>query len=312
MKKTTYLLKGSIVIMAFSGLQISTFSQNVGINATGLAPDASAMLDVSSTSSGVLIPRMTAAQKTAIVAPATGLLIYQTNGTNGFYYWDGANWVMLFGPGGWSITGNAGTVAGTNFLGTTDAVQLDIRTANTIRFRLASGQYSIRSMGNGSAAIPVYSWNADADIGMFRGGTNILGFSTSGLERFRLSPTEAVFNELSYSYDFRVESNLQPDMFFVDASTNRIGINTLTPQHVVDFRTTGENIWLTYWENNMAGNIGAVAQWYNTNASNGNRVAMGVTNYSGSSYGAASLMGLSLNGTSTGQRWLWCGRRCKQ
>src|SRR5678815_3017362 len=54
------------------------FSQNVAINSTGSLPDASAMLDVSSTSKGFLMPRMTSAQRDAIVSPATGLTIFNT------------------------------------------------------------------------------------------------------------------------------------------------------------------------------------------------------------------------------------------
>ena len=61
----------------------------LGVHAqTGIGtttPDASAKLDISSTTKGFLAPRMTASQKTAITSPATGLLIYQTDTTPGFY-----------------------------------------------------------------------------------------------------------------------------------------------------------------------------------------------------------------------------------
>jgi len=63
-----------------------TFAQNVGINADGTEPNPSAMLDVKSTTKGLLPPRMLEAEKNAIVTPATGLLIYQTDGTAGYYY----------------------------------------------------------------------------------------------------------------------------------------------------------------------------------------------------------------------------------
>lgn len=45
------------------------FAQNIVINSTGTSPDASAMLDVQSTAKGMLIPRMTTAQRTAIASP---------------------------------------------------------------------------------------------------------------------------------------------------------------------------------------------------------------------------------------------------
>jgi hypothetical protein len=68
--------------------------KNVGINATGATPNASAMLDIVSTTSGVLIPRMTHHQMAIISSPATGLLVYSTD-TIGFYYYNGAAWVPL-------------------------------------------------------------------------------------------------------------------------------------------------------------------------------------------------------------------------
>jgi hypothetical protein len=98
----------------------------VGIGTT--TPTASSILDVTSTTKGLLTPRMTAAQKTAISSPATGLLIYQTDGSAGFWYYDGTAWVPFMS--GWLITGNTGTVDGTNFLGTTDDVPLTFRVNN--------------------------------------------------------------------------------------------------------------------------------------------------------------------------------------
>jgi hypothetical protein len=58
------------------------FSQT-GIGTT--TPNASAKLEIASTDKGLLIPRMTAAQRAAIVTPANGLLVYQTDSETGFY-----------------------------------------------------------------------------------------------------------------------------------------------------------------------------------------------------------------------------------
>jgi len=90
-----------ILSVAFFMLfQVRTFAQNVGINDDGSNPDNSAMLHVNSTSKGLLIPRMSQEDRDAIVMPANGLLIYQTNGFYGFYYYDDAkiNWIPLFTP----------------------------------------------------------------------------------------------------------------------------------------------------------------------------------------------------------------------
>lgn len=81
----------SILFSSFSFSQ-NTFpaSGTVGIGTT--SPNGSSLLDVSSTTKGVLLPRMTKAQRDGIVSPATGLLIYQTNNTAGFYYFTGTSW----------------------------------------------------------------------------------------------------------------------------------------------------------------------------------------------------------------------------
>ncbi len=103
----------------------------VGINTT--SPDASAALDIVSTDTGLLIPRMTEAQRTAISSPATGLLVYQTNNASGFWYFDGSSWTALAAPvagGNWQLTGNTGTNPATDFIGTTDDVDLKFRRNN--------------------------------------------------------------------------------------------------------------------------------------------------------------------------------------
>jgi hypothetical protein len=142
------------------------------------------MLDVVSTNKGVLIPRMTAAQRGAITLPAAGLLVYQTDAPAGFWYYDGATWRHLT-TGGWLLTGNTGTNAGTNFVGTTDAQALTFRTNNTPRFRIANGN-QVFAMADGTAAAPFYSWSASTGMGLFRPAANVLGFSTSGFERMRI------------------------------------------------------------------------------------------------------------------------------
>lgn len=86
-----------LLLICFPG-----FAQ-VSINTDGSSPDAGAMLDVKSTSKGLLIPRMTAGQRGSISAPATGLMVYQTDGSSGFYFYNGSVWLWL---GGANLTGS--------------------------------------------------------------------------------------------------------------------------------------------------------------------------------------------------------------
>jgi hypothetical protein len=170
---------------------------DVGIGAT---PDASAKLDVSATNKGLLAPRVALTATNAagpITAPATSLLVYNTatagaapnNVTPGYYYWDGAAWVRFDtgnNIGDWKILGNAGTVANTNFVGTTDNIALTFRTNNLERLRLSNTNYQVLAMNNGSLTNPFYSWSDDTDMGLYRQGPNVLGFVTGSVERLRI------------------------------------------------------------------------------------------------------------------------------
>lgn len=93
-------MKVLLVIFIASAIML-TFPMHaqVSVNTDGSSADNSAMLDVQSTSKGLLIPRMTAAQRGQISQPATGLLVYQTDEPVGFYYNTGTpespGWIQL-------------------------------------------------------------------------------------------------------------------------------------------------------------------------------------------------------------------------
>ncbi len=117
----------TIVLICFS---INAFAQSVGIGTT--TPNASAMLDVSSTSKGILIPRMTKAERQAIGSPADGLIVYQTSPDSiGFHYYAAfIGWTFLVnGSKGWGLNGNTG-ITNSDFLGTTDNSPLIIKANN--------------------------------------------------------------------------------------------------------------------------------------------------------------------------------------
>ncbi|MEP7107659.1 MAG: hypothetical protein ABI760_06740 [Ferruginibacter sp.] len=99
--KTYFLIMLLIGQLAFT---TKSFSQNIAINGTGVLPDESAMLDVSSTTKGFLTPRMTTAQQNAILLPTLGLLVFNT--TDNVFKVNTSNnpaipaWTPLLGSGG--------------------------------------------------------------------------------------------------------------------------------------------------------------------------------------------------------------------
>ncbi len=103
-------------------VSFSAQAQSVSVNTTGTEADASSIFDVSSTSKGMRIPRMTSGQRTSIESPAQGLLVYQTDPPVGFYYNKASS-----GPAQWVYLqpGENVTTQGNVFNGASQLVKLD-------------------------------------------------------------------------------------------------------------------------------------------------------------------------------------------
>jgi len=100
----------NLTLLLFCVCLLDSYAQ-VGIGTT--TPNASAQLDISSNDKGVLTPRLTASQRNAISNPATGLLVFQTDGDAGFYYYTGSGWTNLTTGGSGGVpTGTVISFAG--------------------------------------------------------------------------------------------------------------------------------------------------------------------------------------------------------
>jgi len=93
-------MKTTCLFFLLISLAAGAFAQNIAItDQANYSADESAVLDVQSTSKGILIPRMTEAERFAIASPANGLMVYQTDGEQGFYYYSTApeksGWVLM-------------------------------------------------------------------------------------------------------------------------------------------------------------------------------------------------------------------------
>jgi hypothetical protein len=146
------MLKRFIYSFILSFVLISGFAQT-GIGTT--TPDASAKLDITSTTKGLLVPRMTSTQKAAISSPANGLLVYQTDGVIGFYVNSGTSaspsWLRINTD--WTKSGNdisftTGNISTTGALtgGNSSTSNISGFAANVASI---SANYSITSADNG-------------------------------------------------------------------------------------------------------------------------------------------------------------------
>ncbi len=212
--------RGVLAALTFTfALASLAHAQGVAINATGAAADTSAILDLVSTSKGLLVPRMTAAQRAAIALPATGLVVYQTDGTAGLYYNAGSSvspsWQQVGANAGaaqWAVSGanlyySAGKVAigttpGTYGLSVMDAsnglrVQTNLASSVLASFGglgsvqvdapgVAGGRLSLLENGNLGLGVvnPTNKLSFAASLGkkisLYPGTTGDVGFGVSG------------------------------------------------------------------------------------------------------------------------------------
>jgi hypothetical protein len=237
-------MRYNLLVAVFSFLIVLNFqlkAQNVGINSSGAIPDASAMLDVSATNMGLLIPRVALSQTglaTPITAPSTSLLVYNTASVNdvtpGYYYWDGGQWVRFFTGSqsdDWTLLGNAGTNPSTNFIGTTDALDFVIRTNNTEKLRVESGG----DVGIG-VSDPIYKLDVRSQLGIALSGSSpdnfikldasgassmaFIGFNTLGKLQFK-AQSSSTYSASGFGSSATIMT--------IDGTTNHVGIGETSP-----------------------------------------------------------------------------------
>jgi trimeric autotransporter adhesin len=170
---------------------LESYTQSVGINTDASLPNASAMLDVKSSSKGMLMPRMLLAQRNAIPSPAEGLMIYQTDNMPGYYYYNGTLWeALLANKNAWGTKGNVATNPTENFIGTVDNQPLRLRVNNqwsgeinpanaNVFYGLLAGNAGVTGIGNTAVGQNTFSQNTTGGFNTAMGlnslSNNILG-----------------------------------------------------------------------------------------------------------------------------------------
>ena len=85
----------------------------------------------------------------------------------------------------------------------------------------------------GSASTPALAFRSDLNTGIYQDTSDEFNIATGGTERLSMGGSNTIFNETGADVDFRIESDTQTHMFFLDAGNNRIGINKSNPSHTV-------------------------------------------------------------------------------
>lgn len=240
-------------------------AQNVGINTTGVAPDASSILDVSATDKGILIPRVNIIDLTTaapITVPSNSLLVYNTNITSGvgFYFWNGTEWINL--------TDNSGNADEDWYeVGTTsdpDNINNNVFTMGNVGIGTTTPTNNLHvSGGTESGSIKIEAdtdGNADTDqayILLDQDGGTVqahIGFGSTEAngDVFRIGLRGGIIPSIDYN------------TFIINAQTKRVGIGTSTPNKPLSvFGTgspasmTGGGPWANFSDSTLKKNITA-------------------------------------------------------
>lgn len=240
----------TIIILSFS--VVTSYAQNMGIGTN--TPNASAMLDINSTTKGVLLPRMTTLQRFAINTPPNGLLVYDTD-KNGLYQYNGTAWTPILNGDYWirgiTTRDRIGNLADSVGIGTFSPTnRLDVN--GNIRSRddiLADGRVIATGIVSGSGL--------QTSGSLIVSGTGFLGgnFTTNGTLNTNSNLTvdgtstltgdvtttgDIVVNNATGTLQLRNGSNVNKGFVQLSADNLRLGTNSGNTQSVI-FRLNGND-----------------------------------------------------------------------
>ena len=256
MKKFKLIL--TLVLITACG---SLFSQTVVVtdDPTYTTGNASSVLDVKSTLKGFLAPRMLASQRAAISSPAAGLLVYQTDGTSGFYYYNGTIWTIVVSGTvfnylpltGGTLTGELNTVASST---TTAGLNLPHGAAPTspVNGDLWTTTAGVYSRINGSTIGPLTNAGNNAFV---QNGNSFAAVARLGTND---------------NYDFAFETNNAENMRI--SANGLVGIGTVAPACKLD---VAAGVTTTQSVVNATGSINDFLQYNVQNTSTGTHAQSG-------------------------------------
>ncbi len=212
-------MKNLLTFFIFICLAAKMTAQTVVVtdDNTYTSGQASSVLDLKSISKGFLTPRMTAAQRTAITSPAEGLLVYQTDGTKGFYFYTASTWTILA-----SGTGSQWTNSGSNIFYTTGNVGIGTSIPSSVLHISGTNPLTLNGVQTGASTDSLLSITAGIVRKLsFAAATSAVSWSLTGNAG---TNTTNNFIGTTDNTSFRIRTNAVQRM--VLDSLGNVGIGT--------------------------------------------------------------------------------------
>jgi hypothetical protein len=184
------------------------------------SPAASSILDVTATDKGFLPPRMTAAQRTAISSPATGLIVYQTDGTSGLYIYSGSAWIpqaswyttagsptssfTLVTPAGLTSGANANYGIGANALNALTSVDYNVALGYDAAKSVSTGA---DNTAVGYSALSATTGSGNTAFGSSAGAGNVSGTNNTFLGQLSDASPNNLTNATAIGYGATVTAS---------------------------------------------------------------------------------------------------------
>jgi hypothetical protein len=220
-------------------------SGNIGIGTTAL--DSSAALDIVSSDKGALFPRLTADQRTAIVAPASGLLVYQTDGNGGsgrgFWYNAGSTgigpapapqWVRLTDSNGVRYDCISGLHVGP---GPLDRLNNGTMSGTTGTITFSTPGQSLEVVGGAAITDATLVGSTETQMRLFRPGSTDQGYGAAAEFALGTFERNTTTDQQNAQLDIKLglNSNTLADQPVLSLHGNgRVGVGTTTPTQALN------------------------------------------------------------------------------
>lgn len=229
-------MKNYLITLLFFAIIIPSTAQNVAINSNGAAPDTSSMLDISSTKYGLLIPRMTTAQRDSILLPANALQLYNTT-TKALNIYNNSRWEAIPST---RATNNIVNVSGLSDLPTpvSSAITLDATKMYIFSGIVNISPYNLNLNG---ASISGIDPAKDGIMSSVSGGI----LRSTGLSVYIANLAVIPLTGTTKAYDFADGTGTKFCNIFAGSSVVEIGTPSLGVGQISGFKavTLKQNYW---------------------------------------------------------------------